>query len=370
MIRIACIACFLLFSASLSAQHVFYGERVADSTKLALYFDKDGFPYPDYYIPNSTMEKAGGSLFAWFMQNSDAFISISAQHQLFPEKIDSETIYRLRDSITAVQLRRINNELNKGWPAVAYYIHGFRKSYLPQNGDVTSQDEFQLLKTNLTSYSGVPNALAIEVYWDGMYDCCFSTKRKKNRELFRLFEQAGNNAMVVGLGLRSFLNGTKTTHLQIVAHSLGAVVATSALFNIGGRTGPTPAQRRVSVCFIAPAMGNDLLLDNYLKHNGFTVNNQPFSDNYRLLIIYNEKDFVLRKKDPKIGWFGPGTKRYGNTSLGCNHRKAAVQLQQQLKEQGVELKLLDKTSLGKVHSLRFYAKDQNLKEMSDFLWGI
>lgn len=362
------LACFLLMCVQANAQHVFYGERTIDSTRTALYFDKDGFPYPDLYIPDSTMTKAGGSLFAWFMQNPEAFITLSAKYQLFPEKIDSETIYRLRDSITAGQLRSINKQLENGYEAVAYYIHGFRKSYLQQNGDVTSGEEFRLLETNLASYPGVSIPLQIEVYWDGMYDCCFSTKRKKNKELFGLFEQAGVHARAVGRGLRPFLNGTQTHRLQIVAHSLGSVVATTALFNLDSTGGRTPAQQDVRLCLIAPAMDADLLYDNYWNHDKLLLRSLTAVDTYRVLIVYNEKDFVLRKKDPKIGWFGPGTKRYGNTSLGCNHRKAAVKLQKSLKEKDVNLRLVDKTSLGKVHSLRYYAKEQNLKEVSDFLW--
>ncbi len=367
--RLFFAVCFLLVSVSANAQNVFYGERTTDSTRIALYFDRTGFPYPDLYIPDSTMKKAGGSLFAWFMQNPEAFITLSAKYQLFPEKIDSETIYRLRDSITAEQIRQINKQLENGYEAIAYYIHGFRKSYLQQNGDVTSREEFGLLKTNLASYPRASDPLEIEVYWDGMYDCCFSTRRAKNKELFLLFEQAGINAHAVGKGLRPFLNGTKTNRLQIVAHSLGAVVATAALFNFDESNSPTPAQRDVRLCLIAPAMSSNLLFDHYGNHNGFTVESQPFVENYRIMVVYNEKDFVLRKKDPKVGWFGPGTESYGNTSLGCNHRNAAVKLQQYFKEKGVNLRLVDKTSLGKAHSLRYYAKGNELKEVSVFLWG-
>lgn len=50
-----------LMSTSVSAQHVFYGERTGDAS--ALFFDKDGFPYPDYFISDSSMAAAYGSLF-------------------------------------------------------------------------------------------------------------------------------------------------------------------------------------------------------------------------------------------------------------------------------------------------------------------
>lgn len=97
---------------------------------------------------------------------------ICADYQIFPERIDRETIFTLRDSISTKRVRAIN-ERSRNFPAVAFYVHGFRKSYISRNGDVTSAEEFRLLKANLATY-GKPQALEIEVYWDGMYDCCFS----------------------------------------------------------------------------------------------------------------------------------------------------------------------------------------------------
>lgn len=361
---------FLLFSSlNLSAQHVFYGERTADSTKLALFFDRYGFPYPDHLITDSSMITADGSLYTWFMQNGEAFIGISAAYELFPERIDHETIARLRDSIIAGRIREINAR-SAQFPAVAFYVHGFRKQYVSKSSDVTSVEEFRLVKANLATY-GKPQALEVEVYWDGMYDCCFSANRKKNKQLFELYETAASNAKHVGLSLRAVLSGTQTDHLQLVSHSLGARVATVALFNcipVARNIHPTPSQQRVSICLLAPAIDGHTTFQHWHKRQ--STLDVTAKDNYRLLIVYNEDDFVLRKKDPKTGLFGPGAKRYGETSLGCNYKQEAVELERYFNEHYPHstIRLIDKTSLGKAHSFRYYASGEQLREVSDFLW--
>jgi hypothetical protein len=365
---LACCIVFCLLPKTGAAQNVFYGERDLQSSEAAIYFDKDGFPYPDYRISNESLAKAYGSLFTWFQYNSDAFIAICSDYGLFPETIDQASICALRDSIIARWAMRIN-ERSKHHPAVAFYIHGFRKQFVATNGDVSSTAEFALLKDNLATY-GKPKAYEVEVYWDGLYDCCFSTNRKKNKQLFGLYETACAQAQRVGLGLRRVLSAIETPQLQIVAHSLGAGVAASALFNREKQASvvPTPGQQDVAICLIAPAIAGETF-ENYCDRS----TNTRFikRDNYRLLVVYNEEDFVLLKKDPKTGLLGPGAKKYGNTSLGCNYKNEAVRLRAYFGDHypGSHISLLNKTSVGKCHSLRCYTQGEQLSEVSDFLWS-
>lgn len=352
----------LLFSHQLQAQNVLYGERDLQEEKLALYFDKDGFPYPDYKIPDSSMRAAYGSLFTFFLQNAPDFIAVSAKYELFPEKIDSETIYLLRDSINAVNARKINAVA--GSSTVSFYIHGYRKAFVPQNGDVTSVEEFQLLKDNLATYRA-QRPVEVEVYWDGMYDCCFSLRQKKNRQLYGMFEKAGVQAVYAGAGLRRVITSLQTDSLQIVAHSLGCKVAQAALFNLSHSEVPTPQQQSIRVVYLAPALQSSDFYSNFLRRD------LASPDNYHFLVVYNENDFVLKKKDPKTGLFGPGVQKYGATSLGCNRKGEAVELKRRIDSEfpSSDLRLLDKSSLGKHHSLRFYTRDNQLKEVDEFLYG-
>jgi hypothetical protein len=88
------------------------------------------------------------------------------------------------------------------------------------------------------------------------------------------------------------------------------------------------------------------------------------------MIVYNEDDFVLKKKDPKTGVFGPGANGYGKTGLGCNHHNQAKKLRAYFEKNfpKSQISLLDKTSLGKCHSLRCYTQGKELEKVSNFLW--
>lgn len=360
----------MLWSTSQAmAQNVFFGERNRDDSQAAIHFDREGFPYPDHFISDSSMTNAGGSLFAWFIRHNEDFIAICAHYDYFPESIDLKTTAELGKRI----IRRWTDSINAksaGYPAVAFYVHGYRKAFAQQDEGVTSVAEFQLLKENLATY-GKPKAYEVEVYWDGMYGCCFSTDRKKNKELFELFETACTNARWTGENFRKVLLGIESRHVQIVAHSLGACMVTHALFDVeppAAGTAPTPNQPDIRVSLIAPAIGGTETFGRFYDRQ--THYDFKTADNYRFQIVYNEEDFVLEKKDPKIGLFGPGTKKYGPTSLGCNHRGEVKKVQKLFAEKypNSALEVVDKTRLGKCHSLRCYATNENLREVSDFLW--
>lgn len=351
------------------AQHVYFGERSQQGTSFSIHFDKDGFPYPDYVIADSSMEKAYGSLFTWFQQNNEDFMEICRNYDYFPESIDKKTIYTLRAAIIQRWADSINKR-SEQFSAIAFYIHGFRKSYHQQGNDVTSVTEFGMLRNELSNY-GNPLPFAIDVYWDGTYDCCFSSNFKKNKVLFNLFADAVEQAKKTGYSMRLLTARLYNKPLQIVAHSLGAQITVSLLFNdtsVPANLPETPYQEHISVCLIAPAIGAQQFHSYYNRsHENYT----DTTDAYRLMIVYNEADFVLQKKDPKTGFFGPGVHRYGETGLGCNHRHSAEKLKNYFSEHfpGSTIQLIDKTSMGKCHSLRCYTNSGHLKEVSDFLWG-
>lgn len=367
MLRSVLFISGLLFCSALRAQHVYYGEHALSDSTLSIYLDKEGFPYPDFYIADSSMEEAGGSLLRWMFMHASSFKTICGQYNYFPDRTDSISICTLRDSIFSNIARRIIAH-GAAFPAIAFYIHGFRKSFHPVNSDVPSTAEFELLRRELQRYGGM-QPLEVCVYWDGMYDCCFSLNRKRNAALFDLFTVAAGQARRTGYELRrlfSLLPEEKP--VQVIAHSLGAQVTAHLLFNTQpqpSETLPTPTQR-LSVCLIAPAAGAALF---HHYGNRTPINATDATDRYRLLIVYNEQDFVLLKKDPKTGLFGPGVHRYGETGLGCNYRHSAEQLRDYFSQHfpHSEIQLLDKSILGKCHSLRCYAQDNRLTEVHGFL---
>lgn len=361
------IICCLLGNFTVSAQNVFFGERNLNDS-LSVYFDREGLPYPDYFIPDTALANNNGSLFYWYQQNAEAFTTICAQYDYFPESIDYKSIHRLNDSIIQRWANSINRQSSNA-PALAFYVHGFRKRFKENGQDVTSVTEFGLLRENLKTY-GKPEPFAVNVYWDGTYDCCFSMNHKRNKALFEMYETAVEQARKVGIGFRQLINATDHSRVQIIGHSLGSQVIASALFDPNGTTNliPTPNKpgRAFHISLIAPAIDAAAFYDYYNRTHTVTL-----ADPYALQILFNEDDFALRKKDPKFGLFGPGANRYGKTGLGCNHRHELDKLKKYFAAYFSQstFETVDKSELGKCHSLRCYTKEQHLEEVSTFLWN-
>jgi hypothetical protein len=144
-------------------------------------------------------------------------------------------------------------------------------------------------------------------------------------------------------------------------------VAVHSILNMGDINAATPSAARVNICLIAPAISADLIFQNYLIRNSQW--DMANGDNYRLYIAYNENDFVLRKKDYAIGIFGPGPYKYGNTSLGCNHRHAAERLAEYFEANFPVsfVGLYDLSSVGKCHHVSCYVYESNVKALFESL---
>ena len=99
----------------------------------------------------------------------------------------------------------------------------------------------------------------------------------------------------------------------------------TALFSIEGTTVlkvPKPSfVVYANICLIAPALSGDSFKNYYTRTTKFDFKSK---DNYKLTILYNDHDFVLRKK---VGWFGPGPYKYVNTTLGCNTKGCTLDFQ-------------------------------------------
>lgn len=345
------------------SQPVLFGERDLQENKIALYFDRYGNVYPNYSIPDSSLLSCSGNLAEWYKCNPKQFAAISDLYHCPAAEFNTENLNALQDSIVASVWKKINGETNQ---TVTFLIHGYRKSFRDIERGMSSVHEFNLLKRQLNNQQLKSN-LYVEVYWDGTYNCCFGTNRKLNDSLFRQFELAQQYAPIIGLSLRKIMNGVQAEKINIIAHSLGSKIAVSSLFNLNFSNVETPDNRVVNICLIAPAISGVEIFEHY--YDRMSAVNFSRQDNYRLFILYNEKDFVLRKKDNKIGLFGPGTTRYGNTSLGCNYKGELTRLERYFEEHFpasvIETQHLN--SIGKNHSLGYFAYDDNLHCMVEFM---
>jgi hypothetical protein len=356
------IAPFFLFSQT---NHSLYGERDLSNKNSALYFDKEGSLYPDYFIADAALTATENTLNKWYAQHPKDFLVIAKKYACTFKEYNSDNGQILNDSIAAFERRKINTNVG-AFNSVSFLIHGFRKPFTAMHGDATSPADFQTMRKTVQAQL---KTCFVEVYWDAMYGCCFGPHLKNNNFLFSLFDTAQMHAPAVGHGLRQVLNHLKFDTLNIFTHSLGAKVAIYALFNVNdlalydvaAYARLTPQNKRVNICLVAPAIAGVDYFKNYYKRQSFF--NFRNKDNYKLAIVYNEADFVLKKKDNKLGLVGPGPYKHGNTTLGCNYDKAAINLKKYFTENFPHspIALFDVTlAVGKAHHARNYFTGNNL----------
>lgn len=346
------IVLFFLSFQPIFGQHVLFGERNRSFHEKNLFFDQEGFLYPEIFISDSSLAASNNSLRLWFQKNTlvtDSLLNhFGISHH--SSSIDNQIAIQLNDSLVSEKARF----LSKNYKALTFVIHGFRKNFKETGIDVSSVIEFQLFNEAIERYHS--EFESISVYWDGLYDCCFSLNSKKNKQLFRLFENASFQAINVGQHLHDLIAKTTVKEITLIGHSLGAKVAIQIhSANVSNKT--------IQICLIAPALSAVALKELYEK--------LPQTAPVRWMIVYNEADFVLKKKDNKLGIFGPGVKKYSPTGLGCNYHNELSELSAYLHKYYplVSFELVNKTSIGKCHSLRCYTRDENLKEVSRFIAG-
>lgn len=340
---------FLTLTKSLG-QHVLFGERNRMLHENNLFFDKEGFLYPERFISDSSLTKANCSLRLWYHENT--FVTDSLLNNFGIAKqlktTEHQLLTQLNDSLISEKARFLSKNLT----SLTFVIHGFRKNFNETGIDVSSVTEFQLFNEAIRQYKS--DFKSVAVYWDGLYDCCFSLNSKKNKEIFQLFEQATKHAALVGNQLHRLIEKTSVATVTLIGHSLGAKVAVQF-------TPDLALSKKYRVCLIAPALSAEAIKQLYHK--------LPEKAGINWLIVYNENDFVLKKKDNKIGVFGPGVHKYGATGLGCNYHNELLSLAAYLQSNYPTISILldNKTSIGKCHSLRCYTQANALIEVANFI---
>ena len=343
------ILTFFTLSKSLG-QHVLFGERNRILHENNLFFDKEGFLYPERYISDSSLTKTNCSLRLWYQENNVVSDSLLNKFGIKNSKLvsENELLNQLNDSLISEKARF----LSMNHSTLTLVIHGFRKNFNETGVDVSSVTEFQLFNEAIRRYKS--DFEPVDVYWDGLYDCCFTLNSKKNKEIFQLFEPATKHAVLVGNQLHRLIEKTSVASVTLIGHSLGAKVAVQ--FTPDGAV-----SKKYRVCLIAPALSAEEIKQLYQT--------LPEKAAINWHIVYNENDFVLKKKDNKIGVFGPGVKKYGATGLGCNYHNELLNLAAYIATNypTVSIYLDNKTSIGKCHSLRCYTPADALAEVANFI---
>ena len=362
IILLSCITC-LIPSAVFSQDNVVYGERSAELNSEAVFLDQEGSIYPDYFISNESLFQSKACLHAWYNDHPVEFLNIAKKHNCPIENSDEQSIQQLEDTLLAQAIRKIES-MKTASKTLNVLVHGYRKPFVPNEHDVTSVDAFANLEAKLNSGLGVEHP-TLKIYWDASYNCCYSLDGEKNREMFEGFERAYYRADTVGVSLKRLLNTVSFAQINFVGHSLAAKVLQSCLYDLKGNGIPCLSQARVNVCLIAPATTGIESWVNFQRRN-YSI---PAQDNVRIWMLYNEKDFALKKKDNHFELFGPGAEAYGPTTLGCNYKHTLDKFEKYTKEQfvGSTFIFVDGTSLGKIHSQFIYLDSPYFKEMIEFL---
>lgn len=361
MRKILFTAFLALYSISLFGRNpnVLYGERNLDLDTASIYFDKEGSIYPAVRIADDELKNANNSLKEWYSKNEEKFIEIGRLYSCDFDTYSDSNYEILNEAIMQVVIKNLNAAPNS---SLTFLIHGFRKPFKPTQYDTSSPEDYETMITSFHKFN-TANTKMITVYWDALYDCCFSGNPKRNKPLFKLFERSQKNAEYTGNSLKRILGQISKDTVNIITHSLGAKVAVYSVLNISDSPFNTPSNKRVNICLIAPAISADLISKNYEKR--IPEADLSLSDNYHLYIAYNENDFVLKKKDDRWGLFGPGPFKYGETTLGFNYKRAAIKLQSQFKTlfEHSSIQLYDVSYVGKCHLVSCYCYEDNLEDI-------
>jgi len=364
---ISIILLFVLHNYSY-CQSVLYGQRKEDNGNLSLYFDKEGAIYPEYYIDDTSLRNADSSLNNWYKRNPQIFKQICKQYELDIDAVNDSNLALLQDAIINQFIIKSGIK-SESVTSLTFLIHGFRKPLTDMNGDQSSIADYKELEESLNNLS-IEKTKFVEIYWDGNYLCCIGKNIFKNKKIFKLFEKAQINAVATGNNLRNILDKVNFEKVNVVTHSLGALVAVQSLFNYRPSSIKTTSSKNINICLIAPAIpGEDIFNSYYNRNTSYAFKEK---DNYKLAVVYNENDFILQKKFHKIGidW-GPGPYKYGNTTLGCNYSNEAIKLKSlfEKKYQNSYIELINLSKAGACHYLGngCYSKGNNLESVVHFL---
>ena len=323
--RVTPILIVLLFSScAVKTRQVLMVPRKEEAGVVKLYFDREGKLYPPdvrinpYYfylehLHKKKLARYSNPEYATLETALTKYDSISrdAMRQQFNlNGVDNVRLFlRLQESVRKNIITEINQKItsNKTNDLIVL-IHGFN--------DPIPDAAYYSLRKNIEKYlSSKP--VFIEVYWDGL------TSLGDNPLLSNIWGYAQSNSAKVGLGLRNILNKINPNiRLTLLTHSLGASVATHALFNPGkwpkkfqeeleqeyhAENIPTPKQKDIRIAMLAPAIPGIKVFD----HIDYTIPENTVPTISRVVIGYNHFDYAVTKGGLFASYFG-------STALGAD----------------------------------------------------
>lgn len=382
-------------SCGFKARNVLMVPRMDETGVIKLYYDREGYLYPPeahvtphYFFllhQRGAIKNQDNPEFAtieYALRKNDSLNNAYIRQRYNVAEADtSERFFiRLQNVLRANAVNRVNEMLKKrATNELVILIHGFN--------DPDPDAYYFSLRRNINAYLQHP-PVYIEVYWDGL------TALGSGTAAPFIWQRARLNSAKVGLGLRSLLDGVdKNVRLTLLTHSLGASVATHALFNpdvwpqqfqekleknYQSAEIPTPAHASILLGMLAPAISGTDIFDDIQN----TVPERAKLNLKRVVIGYNQYDYAVTK-----GGLFP--KMFGNTALGANASGEVIKTERIIHERmpGAQCSAidfsynlpdsirsrLDKKSLKKYrqseHAILFYESNPNFSLFLASLFG-
>lgn len=323
--RIATLLFLVLTSScAVKTRQVLMVPRKEEAGVIKLYFDREGKLYPPdirinpyyFYLEHLNKKKLArysNPEYATLETALTKYDSLSreAMRQEFNlSGVENARVFsRLQEAVRKSVIAEIDQKLQaNNTKELIVLIHGFN--------DPIPDGAYYSLRKNIEKYLQ-KKPVFIEVYWDGL------TSLGDNPLLSNIWGYAQSNSAKVGLGLRNILNKINPNiRLTLLTHSLGASVATHALFNPGkwpkkfqeeleqeyhSENIPTPKQKDIRIAMLAPAIPGIQVFD----HIDYTIPENTIPTITRVVIGYNHFDYAVTKG----GLFATN---FGSTALGAN----------------------------------------------------
>jgi hypothetical protein len=329
LIFLGCMFTVLMGHAQKADRQVFWRELQnkydSDSDRVVrVYLDKFGYFYPSPSVPidkklflfpaarvNSRTINSG-NLFAYFRKNLKDQAALMRYYNV-QSSGNYEQDYK---AVEEQELRKIDRQVHRliqksQAKNIIFLIHGFNVT------DPVSRYAYfeQAVKTK--NYESKLKPVYVEVFWDGL--------SSKGGDLLKVWEHAQNNTRWISLALRDLMRHlSDRLPVTIVTHSLGASVATGALFNTSSKWRndantpqvdsiaaaiPAPVDVPVNLGMIVPAIPGGLTFVDFNKRSpGITA---PVNNIRSIAIGYNPKDYATSKAFL--------SSKFGATTLGCNY---------------------------------------------------
>ena len=244
-------------------------------------------------LNNNDLRCASSSLYEFYSENKSTLENALSTYKLSKSESSDRDIQLLQRAT----IEKIAKEINaraENYNGVTLLIHGYR------NSPEWAQQGYDKVKSFVENkYNS--KQLYVELYWDGLVYTKYN--------VIKAWDNAQAHSYLVGLELRKLLTKLEIKSLNVIAHSTGANVISTALINQTSKLDTsywdeyspklksehykTPDINSIKVALFAAAMPGESTFVDYDERN--TTYDFLSKDNYHFYISLNTNDPALNK---------------------------------------------------------------------------